>query len=110
MIILVPLFGLVPTALADQNGYDFTVHVTQHAFGVGAVTIFVKTANGFTDETDVGTGQGDISATFNIPPNQGDTIQICVHTAGILNALNQNCQYRSVNQEIGSYSVSMRSP
>jgi hypothetical protein len=84
--------------------------VPSHAFGVGAITIFVKTANGFTDQADVSTGQRDISWTFNIPPNQGDIIQVCVHSAGILNALNQNCQYQTVNQETGSYTAPLNSP
>jgi hypothetical protein len=61
LIIFVSLIGLLPGALADQNSYRFTVHVPSHAFGVGAITIFVKTANGFTDQADVSTGQRDIS-------------------------------------------------
>ena len=109
-LIFVPLIGLVPTALADQNSYSFTVHVPSHEFGATAISIFIKTANGYTDQQDVSTGTGDISWTFNVPPNQGDTIQVCVHTAGILNVIGQNCKYRTVNQEAGSYSVSMRSP
>src|SRR5436305_14787256 len=88
--LLVSLTGLVPTALGDQNSYNFTVRVPSHGFGANAVTIFVKTANGYTDQQDVSTQQSDVSWTFSIPPNQGDTIQVCVHTAGILKILNQN--------------------
>jgi len=84
--------------------------VPSHGFGADAVTVFVKTANGYTNQQDVSTQQNDVSWTFSIPPNQGDTIQVCVHTAGILNMLNQNCRYWTVNQESGVYSVSMNSP
>jgi hypothetical protein len=110
LTVLVCLIGLVPTVFADQNSYNFTVHVPSHAFGADAVTIFVKTANGYTDQQDVSTQQNDVTWTFSIPPNQGDTIQVCVHTAGILNIINQNCRYWSVNQETGTYTVSMNSP
>ncbi len=108
--VLAVFLGAIPTALADQNAYNFTVHVPSHGFGVNAVTIFVKTSNGYTAQQDVSTQQSDISWTFNIPQNQGDSIQVCVHSAGILNVLNQRCQFWTVNQESGSYSVSMDSP
>ncbi|PWU79483.1 MAG: hypothetical protein DLM72_17105 [Candidatus Nitrosopolaris wilkensis] len=113
MVMISALFGLIgtiPSALADQNPYSFTVHVPKHGFGANAVTIFVKTANGYTDQQDASTRQSDVSWTFNIPANQGDTIQACVHTAGILNIINQNCRYWTVNHESGSYTVSMDSP
>jgi len=102
--------GSIPSALADQTPYSFTVHVPNHGFGANAITIFVKTANGYTDQQDVSTQQSDVSWTFNIPANQGDTIQAYVHTAGILNIINQNCRLWTVNQGSGSYTVSMDSP
>lgn len=113
MVIISALFGLIgtiPSALADQNPYSFTVNVPNHGFGANAVTIFVKTSNGYTDQQDVSTQANDVSWTFNIPSNQGDSIQVCVHTAGILNIINQNCRYWTVNQGQGSYSVSQDSP
>jgi len=78
MVIISALFGLIgtiPSALADQTPYSFTVHVPNHGFGANAVTIFVKTANGYTDQQGVSTQQNYVSWTFNIPANQGGTIQ-----------------------------------
>ncbi len=46
--VLAIFLGAIPTALADQNAYNFTVHVPSHGFGVDAVTIFVQTSNGYT--------------------------------------------------------------
>jgi hypothetical protein len=115
LFVIVPviaiLLGAIPTALADQNAHNFTVHVPNHGFGVNAITIYVKTANGYESQQDVSTAQNDISWTFNIPPNQGDSIVVCVHTANDFFLLrNQHCQHWTVNQESGSYSVSMDSP
>jgi hypothetical protein len=102
------LFGAIPVALADQNGYNFTVHVPSHQFGINSVNIWIRTTNGYTTSQHVSTQQSDIYWTFNIPPNQGDSIQVCVRASNPLSELlGTNCQFWTVNQEAGSYSISM---
>jgi hypothetical protein len=72
----------------DQSGYSLTVNVPYHPFGHAWVYIWMKTANGYEDSRRVGTA-GGTSWTFNVPPNQGHTVEACV-SASLLSS--NNCQ------------------
>lgn len=68
----------------SESGYDLTVRVTDHPFGTSQVEIDITTVNGYTDYTKISTGVSGVpSHTFSIPPNQGQTVRVCVD-AGIL--------------------------
>jgi hypothetical protein len=69
--------AIIPTAVANESSYALTVNVPSHAFGANAVTISVNAANGYTDQQDVSTQQSNVSWTFNIPSNEGDSIEVC---------------------------------
>lgn len=103
---IVALLGMMPSALADQNSYDFTVRML--SIGV-PFTISVQTANGYTDSQYDGQQPflTNVSLTFNIPQNQGNSIKVCVHwDIMLLGAMEPvNCQSWTVNQHSGSYSV-----
>ena len=95
---IVALLGMMPSALADQNSYDFTVHMICSGL---PVTIFVQTG----DSQYVSTQQPkNISLTFNIPQNQGDSIKVCIDIQGLLLPI-LPCQSWTVYQHSGSYSV-----
>jgi len=99
---IVAISGMIPSALADQNSYDFTVHMVSsgHQF-----TIFVQTASGYSDSQYVDTqSPKNISLTFNIPQNQGNSIKVCIDIPGLL-LLTVPCQSWTVNQHSGLYSV-----
>ena len=83
---------LIPTALAvlflatfatstamaqQQSGYNITVNVNSHGFGKDRVNISVTTENGYSASQEVLTA-GGASWTFGIPPDQGNSIQVCV--------------------------------
>ena len=61
-----------------QPAYRLTVNVPSHPFGTSTVGISITTANGYTDQADVPTAGGS-SHTFNIPKNQGYSVQVCVN-------------------------------
>jgi hypothetical protein len=86
------LLGAIPSAMAQQNGYNLTVNVTAHGFGQSQVNISVTTENGYRTSQSVYTA-GGASWTFGIPPNQGNSVQVCVGQ-GIIGA---NCQNFNVN-------------
>lgn len=60
-----------------QPAYRLTVNVPSHQFGTSTVDISLTTANGHTDQANVPTA-GGLSYTFNIPENQGKSVQVCV--------------------------------
>ena len=65
----------------SQSGYQLTVNVPSHPFGKSSVSIYITTENGHKDsktKTVSKSTAGDPSWTFNIPPNQRDTIGVCV--------------------------------
>src|SRR5215471_9162830 len=62
---------------AVEAAYQLTVNVPSHPFGTSTVGISITTANGYTDQADVPTAGGS-SHTFNIPQNQGYSVQVCV--------------------------------
>jgi hypothetical protein len=61
---------LVPYAFAQQSGYNLTVIVTSHSFGMDSVSIDIQTENGYSQSQQVATA-GGASWTFGIPSNQG---------------------------------------
>jgi hypothetical protein len=79
-------------AVAQQPGYSLTVNVPSHEFGKSTVTISIKTANGYVDSKTVSTA-GGASWTFDIPANQGNSVQVCV-SGDIVGAILSlgNCQ------------------
>jgi len=58
--------------------YRLTVNVPSHPFGASTVDIFITTKNGYTDQANVPT-TGIASWTFDIPQNQGNSVQVCVN-------------------------------
>jgi len=73
-----------------QSGYSLTVNVPSHPFGESSVNIGIRTENGYTQSVNVGTA-GGASYTFNIPADQGNSVQVCVYTGlGIVRG--QNCR------------------
>jgi hypothetical protein len=70
-----------------EPGYQLTVTVPSHPFGTSTVGISITTANGYTDQANVPTA-GGASWTFNIPPNQGNSVLVCVNSE---NSSRQNC-------------------
>jgi hypothetical protein len=60
-----------------QPAYRLTVNVPSHPFGTSTVDISLTTENGHTDQANVPTA-GGLSYTFNIPENQGKSVQVCV--------------------------------
>ncbi|MGC1928676.1 MAG: hypothetical protein WA667_06845 [Candidatus Nitrosopolaris sp.] len=64
-------------ASGGEPGYRLTVNVSSHPFGTSTESIFIRTANGYSDEANIAT-TGVASWTFNIPPNQGNSVLVCV--------------------------------
>ena len=62
-----------------QPGYLLTVYITSHPFGTSTVGISITTEDGYTDQANIPTA-GNPSWTFNIPPNQGNSVQVCVNS------------------------------
>ena len=91
----------------SQSGYQLTVSVPNHPFGKSSVSIYITTENGHKDSKTVGTSiAGDPSWTFNIPPNQGDTVKVCVDS-GLISL--QDCETYSVAGG-GDREVSLAAP
>ena len=65
-----------------QPGYLLTVYVPSHPFGTSTVGISITTENGYTDQANIPTA-GNPSWTFNIPPNQGNSVQVCVNSGAL---------------------------
>jgi hypothetical protein len=72
-----------------QLPYRLTVNVPTHPFGALTVGISIATKNGYTEEENVPTA-GGAAYTFNIPPNQGNSVQVCVN-------FSPNCQKYETN-------------
>ena len=64
---------------SGQAAYRLTVNVPSHPFGASTVGMSITTANGYTDQTSVPTAGGS-SYTFNVPKNQGKSVQVCVNS------------------------------
>src|SRR5215831_14986887 len=65
-----------------QAAYRLTVNVPSHPFGASTVGMSITTANGYTDQANVPTAGGS-SYTFNIPKNQGKSVQVCVNSGSL---------------------------
>jgi hypothetical protein len=66
------------------------VNVPRHPLGSSSVNIKITTANGYRNHASVSTA-GGASWTFTIPPDEGDSVRVCVYTGfGIVNG--QNCR------------------
>ena len=65
-----------------------TVNVPSHPFGESSVSIAITTANGYNQLANVGTA-GGASQTFDIPPNEGNSVRVCVYTG--FGILGQSC-------------------
>jgi hypothetical protein len=92
-----------------QSGYSLTVNVPRHPFGKSSVNVSIKTANGYTDFRSIDTAtSGTPSAVFDIPPNQGDSVQVCVDSGIISSLLDRTCQNYSVSG--GNMRVSQSAP
>lgn len=65
-----------------QPAYRLTVNVPSHPFGTSTVDMSITTANGYTDQANVPTA-GGASYTFNIPQNQGNSVQVCVKAGNL---------------------------
>jgi hypothetical protein len=89
-----------------QAGYRLTVNVPSHPFGTSTVGISITTANGYTDHANVPTAGGS-SYTFNIPKNQGNSVQVCVNSGSLSH---DNCRtYETTGRDM-SVSLSSVSP
>jgi len=65
-----------------QPAYQLTVNVPSHTSGTSTVGVSIATANGYTRAADI-SGAGDLSYTFNIPKNQGKSVQVCVTSGDV---------------------------
>jgi len=88
--------GGIGYRFAQQSGYNLTVNVTGHAFGNAAVWISVLTENGYRTGGWAQTA-GGTSVTFNIPPDQGNSVQACVQNNIVGQIIGSGCQRFSVN-------------
>ena len=71
--------------------------MSSHSFGVDAVSVRVQTSNGYDQSHSVATNSPHPGVTFYIPPNEGDTIQVCVADEIVGKILGGgNCQKYSV--------------
>src|SRR5215831_4204877 len=74
--------GSSDTGSSGQTAYRLTVNVPSHPFGASTVGMSITTANGYTDQANVPTAGGS-SYTFNIPKNQGKSVQVCVNSGSL---------------------------
>ena len=68
--------------VVTQPGYLLTVDVPSHPFGTSTIGISITTENGYTDQANIPTA-GNPSWTFNVPPNQGNSVQVCVNSGAL---------------------------
>ena len=87
---------------SGEPGYQLTVTVPSHPFGTSTVGISITTANGYTDQANPSTS-GGASWTFNIPPNQGNSVLVCVNSE---NSSQQTCHTYSTTGTDMSVSLS----
>jgi hypothetical protein len=74
--------GSSDTGGSGQAAYRLTVNVPSHPFGASTVGMSITTANGYTDQANVPTAGGS-SYTFNVPKNQGKSVQVCVNSGNL---------------------------
>ena len=91
---------------AVEAAYQLTVNVPSHPFGTSTVGISITTANGYTDQADVPTAGGS-SHTFNIPKNQGYSVQVCVNPGTLSH---DNCRTYQTTGDDMSVSLPAVSP
>jgi hypothetical protein len=107
LLLIVPviavLLGAIPSAMAQQSGYNLTVNITTHQFGNANAVVSVLTASGYSQSYTVSIQSP--SVTFNIPPNEGPSVRVCVTSSGLLNSFGGNSQ--TFNANGGSFSVNM---
>jgi hypothetical protein len=60
-----------------EAAYRLTVNVPSHPFGTSTVGISITTENGHTDQANV---PNNSSYIFNIPKNQGNSVEVCVNS------------------------------
>jgi hypothetical protein len=89
-----------------EAAYRLTVEVPSHPFGTSTVGISITTANGYTDQANVPTAGGS-SYTFNIPENQGKSVQVCVKPRNL--SVNNCHTYETTGNDM-SVSLSAISP
>jgi hypothetical protein len=78
--------------VVTQPGYLLTVDVPSHPFGTSTIGISITTENGYADQANIPTA-GNPSWTFNVPPNQGNSVQVCVNSGALSQ---ENCHiYRT---------------
>jgi hypothetical protein len=88
-----------------QPAYHLNVDVPSHTSDTSTVGVSITTANGYTRETDL-SGAGDLSYTFNIPENQGKSVQVCVKSG---NLSIKNCRTYETTGNDMSVSLPIRS-
>jgi hypothetical protein len=62
-----------------EPGYRLTVNIPSYPSGTSTLGVSITTANGYTDRANVDVS-GATSWTFNIPSNQGSSVQVCVNS------------------------------
>jgi len=90
---------------AVEEGYRLTVNVPSHPFGTSKVGISITTTNGYTEQAYVPTAGG--LHTFNIPKNQGYSVQVCVNSGTFPY---DNCRTYETNGNDMSISLPAASP
>ena len=76
-IMIITMHGYV---LADgEPGYHLTVNIPSYPSGTSTLGVSITTANGYTNQASVPTA-GGTSYTFNVPKNQGKSVQVCVNS------------------------------
>ena len=76
-IMIITMHGYV---LADgEPGYHLTVNIPSYPSGTSTLGVSVTTANGYTDHANVDVS-GVTSWIFNVPSNQGSSVQVCVNS------------------------------
>jgi hypothetical protein len=91
--VIAVLLSAIPAAMAQQSGYNLTVKITGHNFGV-SVYVKITTEKGYNAGGWIRTA-GKPSASFNVPTDQGNNVQVCVQNAIDLytrSILGTNCQ------------------
>lgn len=86
--------------MAAEN--QLTVTVPSHPFGTSTVGISITTANGYKDQVNPSTS-GGASWTFTTPPNQGNSVLVCVNSE---NSSQQTCHTYSTTGTDMSVSLS----
>lgn len=79
--------------VSTQPGYLLTVNVPSHPFGKSTIGIFITTEDGYTDHAYIPT-RGNPSWTFKVPPNQGNSVQVCVDSGP---QTKENCHMYKTN-------------